>query len=174
VPTEKDPWDFSDFGEQSAGSSPALGAPPSSPQNADRSAADGGNFGIPTAQTDSQESVPLIFDQPTHSATAVGGLSVAGPPLTWLGASAAAAVIGLLLAALLGALPPLAVTGWVLAGPVAIGALAVYTSADTRRRARPVYISPNWLTAAYYACLGVCLVGVVVAAIRIALWVGRW
>lgn len=152
--TDRDPWDFSDFGEQSAGRS---FVPEVHPVD--------GSRGV--GRTDS----PVDFGSPASTAP---GLSVARPPLTWLGVSVAAALLGLLLAALLGALPPLAVIGWLLAGPVAIGALAVYISIDTRRRAGAVYVAPNWLTAAYYACLVVCLAGVVVAAVRIALWVGRW
>lgn len=193
---ETDPWDFSEFGERPAGQPTGPTTPtPGQSGRPDRDNPAGGTpaghgfdaglgelpgpAGPSTGSGITGSGVGgsglAGFDTFGPAATSSGGtLSVARPPLPWLLGSAAAAVLGLLLAALLGALPPLAVIGWVLAGPVAIGALAIYTSADTRRRAQPLYVAPNWLTAGYYACLGVCLVGVIISAVRIALWVGRW
>ncbi|SDS76198.1 hypothetical protein [Microlunatus soli] len=164
---EKDPWDFSEFGAPRAGQSAE------SDLTTSDSGRDGGT-GAGRSVRAADSGFDALSDLGTAHGPATGALAVAGPPLTLLGISAAAAVIGLLLAALLGALPALAVIGWVLAGPFAIGVLALYTTADTRRRAQPIYVAPNWLIAGYYACLAVCLVGVIVSAIRIALWVGRW
>lgn len=100
-------------------------------------------------------------------------LEIARPPLPYLGAAAAISLLALLLAAALGATPGFAITAWVLAGPVAIGVLAYFIKADTTERARPVYAAPGWLRPGYVAVLVLCGVAVVVAALRIAFWVGR-
>lgn len=169
---EKDPWDFSEFGAPQPGHPPAPDSERNERSGRSQHAQDHGfdaDLGpLPDAGP------ATSFAGPGPGLAPAGPPAVAGPPLPLLGASAATAVIGLVLAAVLGALPPAAIIGWVLAGPLAIGALAVYTSADTRRRAQPIYVAPNWLTAGYYACLAVCLIGVIVSAVRIALWVGRW
>ena len=170
--SEKDPWDFSEYGaEQNRGATPRSDALSSRPDAADGFGT-ASDHGFDAAFGSDATAEPTFA--PAGSTGGSAGLAVAGPPLSWLAISAAAALVGLVLAATLGAVPPLAVLSWLLAGPVAIGALAVYIGADTRRRAGPIYVAPNWLTAGYYACLAVCLIGVVVSAIRIALWVGRW
>ncbi|OOK63754.1 putative membrane protein [Mycobacterium kansasii] len=51
---------------------------------------------------------------------------------------------------------PAAFSGWLLAGPVAIGVLAEFTRVDTQRRANAVYSAPRW-SHLYWAVLGVCL-----------------
>ncbi len=111
------------------------------------------------------------------SGPAVGGesaaLEIARPPLPYLGAAAGIALLALLLAALLGATPGIAITAWVLAGPIAIFVLAYFIKADTTERARPIYAAPAWLRPGYVAVLVLCGVAVVVAALRIAFWVGR-
>jgi len=107
---------------------------------------------------------------PVADSTAV---EIARPPLPYLGAAAAIALLALLLAAALGTVPGLAITAWVLAGPVAIGVLAYFIKADTTQRARPIYAAPGWLRPAYVAALVLCGAAVIVAALRIAFWVGR-
>lgn len=110
----------------------------------------------------------------TRSRTVVAeSLEIARPPLPYLGAAAAISLVALLLASALGAIPGLAITAWVLAGPVAIGVLAYFIRADTAERARPVYAAPTWVRPAYVAALVLCGAAIVVAALRIAFWVGR-
>jgi hypothetical protein len=60
-----------------------------------------------------------------------------------------------------------------LAGPVAIGVLAEFSRADTRRRTHAVYSAPRWVPNVYWAILVVCLLGIAVGAWHIALWAGR-
>ncbi|WP_072804089.1 hypothetical protein [Rhodococcoides yunnanense] len=111
---------------------------------------------------------PRALDsQPTSS------LSVAGPPTLYLIASGVLAFIGLIVGAVLGASGPVAVVGWVLAGPVAIGVLSAFTLLDTNRRARPVYTEPTWMKPAYWAVLVIAATGIIVCALRIADWIGR-
>lgn len=83
------------------------------------------------------------------------------------------ALIGLVVGAALGASGPLAVVGWVLAGPVAIGVLSAFTLLDTNRRAMPVYAEPGWTKPAYWAVLAVAAIGIIICALRIADWIGR-
>ena len=85
----------------------------------------------------------------------------------------AGAVLALISAASGGGVLVTALAGWLLAGPLAIGALAVYTRVDTRRRSESIYSAPRWATTLYWAVLVVCLVGIALAAWQIALWAGR-
>ncbi|WP_186629394.1 hypothetical protein [Rhodococcus sp. BP22] len=113
---------------------------------------------------------------PSHQPAGVqpsSSLSVAGPPLAYLFASGALALIGLVVGVALGASGPLAVIGWVLAGPIAIGVLSAFTLLDTNRRARPVYAEPTWTRPAYWAVLVIAAIGIIVCALRIADWIGR-
>ncbi len=101
------------------------------------------------------------------------GLAVATPPTGLLAVAGAVAVLGVVLGVLAGGSGPLALTGWALAGPGAIGVLSAFTLLDTKRRALPVYMQPTWITAAYWGVLAVAGVGIVVGALRVANWVGR-
>jgi hypothetical protein len=83
----------------------------------------------------------------------------------------------LVVAAVLGAIshgkPALSVVGWLLAGFGAIGMLAVFTVADTRRRANPWY-SPGALPSRVRG--GLALLSLVVVAVnawQFADWAGR-
>lgn len=99
--------------------------------------------------------------------------SAAGPPFVWLAATVATAIVGLILAVALGTQPVAAIVAWVLCGPIAIGLLAVFTSVDTRNRAKPIYSQPEWVGFAYWGGFALSLVGVAFAAWRIADWVGH-
>jgi hypothetical protein len=104
-------------------------------------------------------------------------LATAGPPLKWFAVTLLLAVAGVVLAVISaasggGVLVP-ALAGWLLAGPFAIGALAVYTRVDTRRRSESIYSAPRWTATLYWAVLIVCLVGIALGAWQIALWAGR-
>ncbi|WP_143049005.1 MULTISPECIES: hypothetical protein [Rhodococcus] len=98
---------------------------------------------------------------------------MATPPTGLLAVAGAVAVLGVVLGVLAGGSGPLALTGWALAGPGAIGVLSAFTLLDTKRRALPVYMQPTWITAAYWGVLAVAGVGIVVGALRVANWVGR-
>lgn len=107
-----------------------------------------------------------------------GGLTTAGPPLGWFAIALALVVVGVALAVtgmLVGGVvgPITAIACWLLAGPVAIGALSMYSRIDTRRRSEAVYSAPTWTTTAYWVVLAVCFIGIAVGAWRIALWAGR-
>ncbi|MFC7619871.1 hypothetical protein [Microlunatus sp. GCM10028923] len=177
---DPDPWDFSEFADpdpqqarrpdgSGAGDPGGSGLLGPGGQDVSRGVASGDPFGGGGDQGG------LAGTDWTGSGT-VGGvaaLEIARPPLPYLGLAAGISLVALLLAALLGAIPGLAITAWVLAGPVAIGVLAYFIKADTAERARPVYAAPTWVRPAYVAALVLCGVAVIVAALRIAFWVGR-
>ncbi len=105
-----------------------------------------------------------------------GALATTGPPLVWFAIALALAVAGgalALVSALSGGMLATALAGWLLAGPIAIGALAVYTRVDTRRRTESIYSAPRWAATLYWAVLAVCLIGIALGAWQIALWAGR-
>mgnify|MGYP001160629483 CR=1 FL=1 len=66
-----------------------------------------------------------------------------------------------------------ALIGWLLAGPVAIGVVALFSSRDTLRRTSAVYLRPGWIMAAYAAVMVLVAAGVIVGACGFAIWVGR-
>lgn len=101
------------------------------------------------------------------------GLTVATPPIGLLAVAGAVAVLGVVLGLVAGGSGPLALAGWALAGPGAIGVLSAFTLLDTKRRAAPVYMQPTWITAVYWSVLVVAGVGIVIGALRVADWVGR-
>jgi hypothetical protein len=106
----------------------------------------------------------------------MGTLTTAGPPWPLIVGALTCAVLGAMAAALsiwVGSAPVLAVLGWLLAGPIAIGVLAVFTRMDTHRRTVAVYSAGHWARTGYWAVLVACLVGIGIAAWQIALWAGR-
>ena len=182
---QPNPFDFSDFGPPKRSSVPT---PPSGPGGpaAPSQGADGFSTGFdpwanqPKTQSGSrqegefgQSGAQDAFGQ----ATSAGMLATAGPPLTWFAVTLLLAMAGVVLTVISaasggGVLVP-ALAGWLLAGPLAIGALAVYSRVDTRRRSESIYSAPRWTTTLYWAVLVVCLVGIALGAWQIALWAGR-
>jgi hypothetical protein len=193
------PFDFSDFGPQqqsapaAGGQSPAsgaaqpstaggfsagfdpwanepkLGARPQNPTPGDDA------FGAPSAAAFDPMSGRDTFGQLTASPAGTAALTTAGPPLVWFAVALALAVVGVALAgfsALSGPLIASAVGGWLLAGPLAIGALAAFSRVDTRRRTEAIYSAPTWTSTLYWVVLAVCLLGIAVGAWQIALWAG--
>lgn len=110
-----------------------------------------------------------IFDE---SGRARSLAVVATPPLPLLGAAMGTALVGALAAWLVPGIVP-RVIGWVLAGPVAFGVLALFINRDTAARATGLYTAPAWLTVGYRAAAALSMVAVLLCAVRIADWVGR-
>ncbi|MFT3660661.1 MAG: hypothetical protein QM809_04505 [Gordonia sp. (in: high G+C Gram-positive bacteria)] len=99
-------------------------------------------------------------------------LESVGPPTPILIAAGVCAVLGIIVGAVFFA-GPLSLLGWFLAGPVAIGVLALFTSRDTANRAAPLYLRPGWVGAAYVGVLVLVAVGVILGAVAFALWMGH-
>jgi hypothetical protein len=193
--TPANPFDFSDFGPQQQSAPAAGGQSPAQP-------AKGGGFSsgfdpwanepksgprahYPTPSQDAfgASSAPAFdpmsgrdaFGQLTSSPSGMAALTTAGPPLVWFAVALGLAVVGVGLAglsALNGPMIASAVGGWLLAGPLAIGALAVFSRVDTRRRTEAIYSAPTWTSTLYWVVLAVCLLGIAVGAWQIALWAG--
>lgn len=98
---------------------------------------------------------------------------VGTPPLAWLLAALAVGLVAAGIALVLGGSILYATVAWALAGPVAIGLLAVFTQQDVRRRSLPIYAAPQWVSTLYWAVVAVAGVGVLTSAWHIAEWVGR-
>jgi hypothetical protein len=180
------PFDFSDFGPPMRSGAP--GGPPGIPGAAPST----GGFDPWAGQPQAPAQQPLGPDgafgpAPTGlhtdafgqsgSVAGVGTLRTSGPPLVWFAVALGLAVLGAVVAgvgAILGPWWTTALLGWLLAGPVAIGALAVYTRVDTRRRTEAIYSAPGWTSTLYWVVLAACLLGIAVSAWQIALLAGRW
>lgn len=120
---------------------------------------------------DSRSTGPGWSASPSRSAQTIGG--PAGPPVVWLAAAAASGIAAVVLAALVGESIVLAVVAWLLGGPVGIGLVAFFSVNDTRQRAKAFYASRASTRVLYAAALALVLIGVIAAALRIAVYVGR-
>lgn len=99
-------------------------------------------------------------------------LTVAKPPTVLLIAAGVLAAVGLVVAAItFGSW--IAIIGWSLAGPLAIGVMGAFVRQDTDRRAEPVYVRPHWIAAAYAAVIVLTVAGILVGALGFAFWMGR-
>ncbi len=179
------PFDFSDFGPgkqvppgggqpspqgqgASAGFDPWANQRPARPGTPDAF----GGVGAPAFDAAAGRDA---FGQLTAGPAGLGVLTTAGPPLVWFAVALALAIIGVGLAgtsALGGPMIAAAAAGWLLAGPLAIGALAVFSRVDTRRRTEAIYSAPTWTSTLYWIVLAVCLLGIAIGAWQIALWAG--
>jgi hypothetical protein len=125
------------------------------------------------------DSAPQAQSRDAFGATTTGAtqltqsLAVARPPLALFGLAITLAGAGVLIAGLWGGSLAAVALGWFLAGPAAIGVLAVYTIVDTRRRTEAVYSAPSWTDAVYWVVVAVCLIGITIGAWHLALWAGR-
>jgi len=103
----------------------------------------------------------------------VGGAMVVGkPPVIWLYLGLAVAAMGAVLAAVFSQIIP-AIAAWILAGPIAIGFLAVFVLQDTKSQSAPIYSVQDFVPWLYRALLVVAAIGVGLSAWRIAVWVGH-
>lgn len=193
--TPSNPFDFSDFGPAKRPSGPP---PVPGPGGAGAPAASSGpaaagfdpwagqpSAAAPAAPPSDAFGDPVGPDAFGHGGgrDAFGGLTAggatlttAGPPLTWFFLALGLAVAGIVLAlvgTLAGGMIVTALTGWLLAGPIAIGALAVYNRIDTRRRTESIYSAPSWTSTLYWAVLAASVIGIALGAWQIALWAGR-
>lgn len=98
--------------------------------------------------------------------------SPVGPPVALMVAAAVVAALGIVIGAVFWG-GWLAGIGWLLAGPIAIGILAVFIATDTARRSAPIYLRPDWVSLAYAAVMVLVVAGVIVGALGFAFWVGR-
>ncbi|TRW86212.1 hypothetical protein FK535_06995 [Mycolicibacterium sp. 018/SC-01/001] len=111
---------------------------------------------------------------PAFGASSVGqggGFEVAKPPVGVLMVAAVLAVIGIALGAIFWQ-SAISLAGWISAGPLAIGALALYAAKDTSRRALPTYLRPNGIGLLYSVVSLLVVSGIVVSALSFAFWVG--
>jgi hypothetical protein len=179
---QPNPFDFSDFGPSKR---PTVPNPPSGPGGPAVPPRGGDGFSTgfdpwtnqPKTQPRSRQEALSGAQDAFGQATSAGMLATAGPPLKWFAVTLLLAAAGVVLAVISaasggGVLVP-ALAGWLLAGPLAIGALAVYTRVDTRRRSESIYSAPRWTATLYWAVLAVCLLGIALGAWQIALWAGR-
>lgn len=94
-------------------------------------------------------------------------------PVIWLAAASVLGLAAAVIAAIWGDSIQLAFTAWVLAGPVAIGLLAVHSLRDTALRTRLGYDQRQGAVALYIVAVAAAAVGIGLSAWRIAEWAGR-
>ncbi|WP_426705923.1 hypothetical protein [Corynebacterium auriscanis] len=68
---------------------------------------------------------------------------------------------------------PLAFGAWALAGIIGVVGLGPYFSADNARRTAGIYQIVGWKQGLYWATIFAVLVGVVLSAIHLGIWVGK-
>lgn len=111
-------------------------------------------------------------NSPAPSSASSGPLDPVGPPTGLLIAAAVLAVVGTVFGGVFWG-SPLSIVGWALAGPIAIGVLALFTSRDTVRRSAAIYLRPDWLSLAYAVTMLIIAIGVVVGSVSFAMWIGH-
>lgn len=170
------PFDFSEYtdprhgsgGSSYPGSNGPVGAGPDPWAGAAATGFGPPTFG-PPKQPEQGRQQHVFGGNPQPADTIVLGR----PPVVWLAVAGVVALVGAVLAIVAGGSAAFAVVAWLLAGPAAIGVLAVYTVLDTQQRALPVYAQPTWTRAAYGGVLAVAAVGILISAWFIADWIGR-
>lgn len=164
------PFDFGQFGGASApGAAPS---PVSPPQGANPFGA--ANTGQPTF--DSAAPVGFGAGMPAGGGNYDGASAPMRPtaaPVIWLYASFAASVVAMAVALVFGGTAAFAIGAWVLAGPIAIALVAVFSIQDTRARTAAMYSSSSFVTWLYRGAIVLSLIAVIISALKIADWVGR-
>lgn len=105
--------------------------------------------------------------------TALRGDLVAAKPPAWLLFLAAGLALAAGIVALIVGNPIVAIVCWLVAGPVAIGLLALFVVKDTFARSSGLYAAPDWVKPLHYAAIGVSLLCILAPALRLADWVGH-
>jgi hypothetical protein len=121
-------------------------------------------------------SAPPPPSAPRRSVAGAGPRGAVAPrvSLLWLGLGIATAATAAAVALWFGAVAPIAIVCWVLAGPVAIGLLAVHVLRATAVRAGPTaWTEPRAAVPLYWTALAVSAIGIGISAWRIADWAGR-
>lgn len=116
------------------------------------------------------------FGQPSQPVDVVPSGSSGAPvsaPVAWLAVAAVLEVVGLVLGLLADGRPLLSVLGWLVGGFGAIGALAWFTLADSRRRTDPWYSTTRAPALARTALAVAAVVVVAVNALQFADWASR-
>ena len=110
---------------------------------------------------------------PATGPAASGGQASGSAPWIWLLLALGVLLVAILLGLLAHGKPALSIAGWLLAGFGAIGMLAAFTVADTRRRANPWY-SPGAAPSRLRGALAFFALAVVALnAWQFADWAGR-
>jgi hypothetical protein len=99
--------------------------------------------------------------------------AAAKAPVVWLAGAIACAVAALVVASGFGGSPALAISAWLLGGPVAIALVACFSLRDTRARTHPLYSAGRSVPWIYRLAVVASLAAVVVSALHIANWAGR-
>lgn len=111
---------------------------------------------------------------PASAPSSSSTTTFSGPPTGLLIAAAGVAVLGVAIGvASLFMLPWLSIVGWALAGPIAIGLMALYLSRDTARRSAAIYMRPDWVGPAYAGVAVLFVIAVLFTAYAVANWVGH-
>lgn len=113
---------------------------------------------------------PTVF---TTTDVDAGVTTATRTPIALLIAAIVAGGIAIVMAIALGRQPTMAVIAWCLAGPVGIGLYAAFRVRDTAARAQPFYAATTSGVVAGWAALIVLAAGVLIAALRIAQWIGH-
>lgn len=170
APSGPDPFDTSSApppGGQQGPGGPAS-APPPPPGQAPASQPT--PFGPTGGFGDAEPDAAAAFGQDT--AASGGPIEISRPPTYLLFIALAIAIIAAVVAGIFGQ-PVVAIICWVLAGPIAIGIIALFVTKDNNARGAGVYVAPGWLRAVHIIASVVCVAAVIVPALRIAFWVGR-
>lgn len=158
----------------SSGSASSQGSAPqgpfgqSGPPGQGGQAGQGGQFGQ-GGQVGQPAQQGSVFGAPV---TTPVNLTAAKPPTWLLFAAGGLALVAGIVAILLN-IPWVAIVCWFVAGPIAIGLLALFVVKDTFARSSGLYAAPSWVKPLHYIAIGLCLVCILAPALRIADWVGH-
>lgn len=155
---QRDPYDF--------------GPPPARRPGATSGYGSGGFGDAPPEHT---LAAPLRdeFGRMDHGPALTDPYVVVRTPVVWLAAAIGLGLAGAVVAWFFGDAIGPALAAWVLAGPLAIGLLAVHSLRDTALRTRLGYDRRPSATGLYTAAIVVAAVGIGLSAWRIAEWAGR-
>jgi hypothetical protein len=133
-----------------------------------------GSFGTPQAWEQTRPApIDDEFGRTDHGPGLADPYVVVRTPVVWLLGAMVLGIAGAVGAALLGTSISVALAAWFLAGPLAIGLIAVHSWRDTALRTRLGYDQLQGATAMYAATIVVAAVGIGLSAWRIAEWAGR-